>query len=83
MGTGCLWNSFVSSSLLGCQLFLGLFLIAMPELWVAFPLGREGTGHSIGQSRLSRLYENIDISSFSDEVLVKCPHNLALQVNGV
>jgi hypothetical protein len=33
---------------------------------------------------LFRLYESIGPSSFSDEVLAKCPHNLAvLQVNGV
>jgi mannose-1-phosphate guanylyltransferase len=82
MGTGCLWNSFVIVARLST--FLGLFLIAMPELWGAFRSVERVLGTPSEESRLSRLYENIGPSSFSDEVLVKCPHNLAvLQVNGV
>jgi hypothetical protein len=64
--------------------FLGLFLIAMPELWGAFGAVERVLGTPSEESRLFRLYENIGPSSFSDEVLAKCPHNLAvLQVNGV
>jgi hypothetical protein len=54
------------------------------ELWGAFRAVERVLGTPSEESRLFRLYENIGPSSFSDEVLAKCPHNLAvLQVNGV
>ena len=82
MRTGCLWNSFVIVARLST--FLGLFLSAMPELWGAFGVVERVLGTPSEESRLFRLYESIGPSSFSDEVLAKCPHNLAvLQVNGV
>ena len=82
MASGCLWNSFVIVARLST--FLGLFLLAMPELWGAFRAVERVLSTPAEESRLFRLYENIGPLSFSDEVLAKCPHNLAvLQVNGV
>jgi mannose-1-phosphate guanylyltransferase len=82
MNSGCLWNSFVIVARLST--FLGLFLIAMPELYDAFRKVEAELGTSSEKSRVRRLYEDIGPSNFSYEVLAKCPFNLAvLRVNGV
>lgn len=82
MWSGCLWNSFVIVARL--TTFLGLFLIAMPELYEAFRAIESDLGTPAEESRVRRLYDRIRPANFSDQVLVKCPFNLAvLQLSGV
>jgi mannose-1-phosphate guanylyltransferase len=82
MNSGCLWNSFVIVSRLST--FLGLFLCAMPALYEAFRAIEGELGTLSEMSRVRRLYQDIDASNFSDEILAKYPLNLAvLRVHGV
>jgi mannose-1-phosphate guanylyltransferase len=82
MRTGCLWNSFVIVARLST--FLGLFLIALPELYNAFRAIEAEMATPAEHPRVRRLYERIRPCNFSDEVLVRCPFNLAvLQLEGV
>ncbi len=82
MWGGCLWNTFVIVARLST--FLGLFLIAMPQLYEAFRAVEADLGAPAEAGRMRRLYERIRPSNFSEEVLVKCPFNLAvLELNGV
>jgi len=82
MRTGCLWNSFVIVARLST--FLGLFLIALPDLYHAFRAIEAEMATPSEQLRVRRLYQRIKTCNFSDEVLVKCPFNLAvLQLDGV
>jgi mannose-1-phosphate guanylyltransferase len=82
MWGGCLWSTFVIVARLST--FLGLFLIAMPELYEAFRAIESDIGTPAEEARVRRLYTRIDSSNFSEKVLVKCPFNLAvLQLNGV
>ena len=82
MWAGCLLNSFVIVARLST--FLGLFLIAMPELHGAFRALEPEMGTSSEAARVRRLYDRIGSSNFSDEVLAKCPFNLAvLEIKGV
>ena len=78
---GCLWNSFVVVSRLST--FLGLFLIALPDLYRAFTAIESDLGTSAEDQRVRRLYERISPANFSDQVLATCPFNLAvLRVSG-
>ncbi len=80
--TGCLWNSFVVVARLST--FLGLFLITLPELYHAFTTIESELGTSSEGARVQRVYSRISPANFSNEVLARCPINLAvLQVNGV
>jgi mannose-1-phosphate guanylyltransferase len=82
MWGGCLWSTFVIVARLST--FLGLFLIAMAELYEAFRALEPDIGAASEQARTRRLYDRIGPSDFSKEVLVKCPFNLAvLQLSGV
>ncbi len=82
MRTGCLWNSFVIVARLST--FLGLFLIALPDLYNAFRAIEAEMATPSEHLRVRRLYQRIKTCNFSDEVLVKCPFNLAvLQLDGV
>jgi mannose-1-phosphate guanylyltransferase len=82
MNSGWVWNSFVMVARLST--FLGLFLIAMPQLHDAFRRVEEELGSPSEKSQVLRLYEDISTSNFSAEVLSKCSFNLAvLRVNGV
>lgn len=82
MLAGSLWSSFVIVARLST--FLGLFLIAMPELFEAFRAVEPDLGMPSEAVRVRRLYERIRPANFSDQVLVKCPFNLAvLQLRGV
>jgi mannose-1-phosphate guanylyltransferase len=82
MDSGWLWNCFVIVARLST--FLGLFLIATPELHDAFRRVEEELGSPSEESQVLQLYEDISTSNFSAEVLSKCSFNLAvLRVNGV
>jgi mannose-1-phosphate guanylyltransferase len=80
--SGCLWSTFVIVARLST--FLGLFLIAMPELHDAFRALEADIGGPSEKARMRRLYDRIRPAGFSEEVLMKCPFNLAvLQLAGV
>ena len=82
MWMGCLLNTFVIVSRLST--FLGLFLIAMPDLLDSFRGVEAEMGTRNEESRVRRLYERIQPSNFSEEVLAKCPFNLGvLEMKGV
>ncbi len=82
MWSGWLWSGFVVVARLST--FLGLFLIAMPDLYEAFRAVEPELGTPAETARLRRLYARIAASDFSDAVLAKCAFNLAvLQLSGV
>jgi mannose-1-phosphate guanylyltransferase len=79
---GCLWNSFVMVARLST--LLGLFLIALPELYKAFNEIESSLGTPAEKQRVQRLYSRVSAANFSSEVLATCPFNLAvLPVAGV
>jgi mannose-1-phosphate guanylyltransferase len=79
---GCLWNSFVMIGQLST--LLGLFLIALPELYAAFKKIRPVLGTTFEEKTVGRLYANIPSIGFSERVLAEHPVNLAvLPVHGV
>jgi mannose-1-phosphate guanylyltransferase len=79
---GCLWNSFVMVGQLST--LLGHFLIALPELYLAFNKIRPVIGTTLEERTVERLYTNLPATCFSERVLAKHPINLAvLPVRGV
>jgi len=67
MATGCLWNSFMMVGRL--QTLLGLFTLAMPELYISFSKIRPSLGTVFEEESLGRLYEALRPSDFSRRVL--------------
>ena len=82
MSRGCLWNSFVMVGQLST--LLGLFLIALPELYQAFRKIRAVVGTSFEERTVERLYADLRATGFSERVLAtERPVNLAvLPVHG-
>lgn len=79
---GCLWNSFVMVGQLST--LLGLFLIALPELYLAFSKIRPVIGTTFEEKTIRRLYADLLSTGFSERVLAEHPVNLAvLPVRGV
>jgi mannose-1-phosphate guanylyltransferase len=82
LGSGCLWNSFVMVGQLST--LLGLFLIALPELYLAFNKIRPVIGTMFEEKTVERLYADLRSTGFSEQVLAEHPVNLAvLPVHGV
>jgi mannose-1-phosphate guanylyltransferase len=82
LGRGCLWNSFVMVGQLST--LLGLFLIALPEMYLSFKKLRSVFDTSFEEKSVERLYEGLRSTSFSDRVLAQCPVNLSvLPVRGI
>jgi mannose-1-phosphate guanylyltransferase len=83
MGRGCLWNSFVMVGQLST--LLGLFLIALPELYQAFRKIRAVVDTTLEERMIERLYADLRSTGFSERVLAgERPVNLAvLPVRGV
>jgi mannose-1-phosphate guanylyltransferase len=83
MGRGCLWNSFVIIGQLST--LLGLFLIALPDLYRTFKKIRAVVGTTFEASTIDRLYDDLHSTGFSEYVLAtERPVNLAvLPVQGV
>lgn len=73
MTRGCLWNSFIMTGRVGA--FLGLFRKAKPALLEVFAARLVDLG-STGAVR--DLYDSTEPSNFSDDVLSRCPRNLAV-----
>jgi mannose-1-phosphate guanylyltransferase len=79
---GCLWNSFVMVGRLST--LLGLFMIALPDLYLAFKKVQPTLGTVFEHKTVERLYRDLSDANFSDEVLARYPVNLAvLPVAGV
>lgn len=76
MATGCLWNGFM----MVCQLptLLGLFSLAMPELYVSFSKIRPSLGTLFEEEILGRLYEELRPSDFSRRVLESAAPSLSV-----
>jgi mannose-1-phosphate guanylyltransferase len=83
MSRGCLWNSFVMVGQLST--LLGLFLIALPDLYQAFRKIRAVVDTTFEQRTIERLYADLRSTGFSERVLAaERPVNLAvLPVRGV
>jgi mannose-1-phosphate guanylyltransferase len=82
LGRGCLWNSFVMVGKLST--ILGLFLIALPDLYLSFKKVQAAFGTSSEDEAIERLYAGLRPTGFSEQVLAKHPVNLAvLPVRGV
>ena len=64
MHRGCLWNSFVMVGQLSTV--LGLFLIALPELYLAFKKIRPVLDTTFEQRTIERLYFDLDSTCFSE-----------------
>jgi mannose-1-phosphate guanylyltransferase len=82
LSRGCLWNSFVMVGQLST--LIGLFLIALPELYLAFNKIRTVIGTTFEEKTIERLYAGLRSTGFSERVLAEHPVNLAvLPVRGV
>jgi mannose-1-phosphate guanylyltransferase len=82
LGRGCLWNSFVMVGELST--LLGLFIVALPNLYLSLRKIQSSFGTTFEEKTVERLYEDLGSASFSDQVLARCPVNLAvLPVRGV
>jgi len=82
LNRGCLWNSFVMVGQVST--LLGLFIIALPNLYLSFKKIRPIFGTTSETEAVERLYRDLRSTSFPDEVLARHPVNLAvLPVRGV
>jgi mannose-1-phosphate guanylyltransferase len=78
----CLWNSSVIVARVST--LLGLFMIALPSLYLSFRILQGTFGRTFEADTARRLYEYLTNSSFSDDVLVRHGVNLGvLPVTGV
>lgn len=82
LARGCLWNSFVMVARIST--LLGLFMMAMPELYAAFTAIRASLGTVFEEMIVKALYGDLHPADFSERVLMRFPANLAvLPVCGV
>jgi mannose-1-phosphate guanylyltransferase len=81
-GRGCLWNSFVVVGRLSA--LLGLFVIALPSLYVSFRKVQPILDTAFEREAVERVYADLDDAGFSEGVLANRTVNLAvLPVHGV
>jgi len=73
---GCLWNSFVMVAQLST--LLSLIIVALPKLYLSFKKIQPLLGTTLETEAVERLYNSLPSASFSDEVLVRHPVNLAV-----
>lgn len=73
---GCLWNSFVMMG--HVQEFLHLIRRTLPELYNAFAGIRPTFGTGVESRAVRALYDQIQSTNFSHEVLAASPDNLAV-----
>jgi mannose-1-phosphate guanylyltransferase len=72
----CLWNSFVMVARVST--LLGLFMIALPNLYLSFKKIRSTFGTVFEYETLQRLYNDLPSTSFSDDVLMRNGVNLGV-----
>jgi mannose-1-phosphate guanylyltransferase len=73
---GALWNTFVLVARVST--LLQTFILEMPRLFRSFSDVRLVLGTMFEAAVLSRLYEELSTSSFSEVVLQRCPANLVV-----
>jgi len=73
---GCLWNSFIIVGRLST--LLGLFVVAIPELYLSFSRIRTCLGTMFEEDTVRRLYEDLRASDFSRLVLESAAVNLSV-----
>jgi mannose-1-phosphate guanylyltransferase len=78
---GCLWNSFVMVGQLST--LLGLFIIALPSLYLCFKKVRPFFRTTSETERVDRLYRDLCSASFPDEILANAVNLAVLPVRGV
>ena len=79
---GCLWNSSVIVA--RASTLLGLFIIALPNLYLSFKKVQATFGTNLEDETIRRLYASLSTTGFSDDVLVRHGVNLGvLPVAGV
>jgi mannose-1-phosphate guanylyltransferase len=71
---GCLWNSFIIVAAL--PTLHAMFAEYMPELFCTF--GAEMAAAVDEEAAAERLYERLDSTGFSEQILAQCPPNLAV-----
>jgi mannose-1-phosphate guanylyltransferase len=76
MARGCLWNSFMMVAQL--PTLLGLFALAMPELYVSFSKIRLSLGTLFEEEIVGRFYQVLRSSDFSRQVLESAAHSLSV-----
>jgi mannose-1-phosphate guanylyltransferase len=76
MAQGCLWNSFIIVGRL--PTLLGLFVVAMPELYLSFSKIKPSLGTVFEEETVRRLYEHLRTSDFSRHVLESPAANLSV-----
>ena len=74
MATGCLWNSFMMVGQLPA--LLGLFILAMPELYVSFWKIKPTLGTVFEEEIVGRFYQGLRSSDFSRQVLESAAQSL-------
>lgn len=73
---GCLWNSFIMVG--RPPALLGLFILAVPELYVSFSEIKPSLGTMFEEKTIQRLYEHLRSSDFSRQVLEPAAVNLSV-----
>jgi mannose-1-phosphate guanylyltransferase len=76
MATGCLWNSFMMVGQV--PTLLGLFIRAMPGLYVSFSKIRPSLGTVFERETVRRLYDDLRTADFSRDVLESLDGNLGV-----
>jgi mannose-1-phosphate guanylyltransferase len=76
MAKGCLWNSFMMVSQL--PTLLGLFILAMPELYASFSKVRPSLGTLFEEQIFGRFYRRLRPSDFSRQVLESAAGSLSV-----
>jgi mannose-1-phosphate guanylyltransferase len=81
MANGCLWNTFIIVARLST--LLGLFIAAMPDLYLSFSRIRPSLGTSFEGGVVRRLYQDLRSSDFSRQVLEHAMNLCVLQMSDV
>ncbi|HTT75377.1 MAG TPA: sugar phosphate nucleotidyltransferase [Candidatus Binataceae bacterium] len=76
MAKGCLWNSFMLIGVV--PTLIGLFMLAMPELYITFTMIKLSLGTVFEDETARRLYEDLRPSDFSRDILQSLAGNFSV-----
>jgi mannose-1-phosphate guanylyltransferase len=76
MAGGCLWNTFITIAQL--PTLAGLFALSIPALYLAFSKIRLSLGTMFEQETVRRLYDDLEASDFSRDVLQAAAGSLSV-----
>ena len=74
---GCLWNSFVIAA--NSTVLRNMIAEYTPRLFAAFKLASEPLASADEQAAAESLYAGLEAVGFSEQILSRCPPNLAVQ----